>query len=94
MKKCETKQFRPLVILGPSGAGKGTLIKKLIERYPEHFSFSVSYTTRNKRVEEINGIDYNFVSNDVFQKMTSEGAFIEYGMIHGNMYGTTKIQIC
>jgi len=81
---------RPVVISGPSGVGKGTLIGKLIERFDEGtFGFSVSHTTRQSRPGEINGEHYHFVSMDEMMDSVVAGQFIEYSSVHGNVYGTS-----
>ncbi|EDO18905.1 hypothetical protein Kpol_1023p74 [Vanderwaltozyma polyspora DSM 70294] len=81
---------RPIVISGPSGTGKSTLLKKLFAEYPTSFGFSVSSTTRGPRPGEVNGKDYNFVKVDDFQGMIDSGdKFIEWAQFSGNYYGTT-----
>ena len=85
--------YRPLVIVGPSGAGKGTLISHFTKAHPDFYRFSVSYTTRQPRQGEVHGKDYFFVTRDEFTKLVDEGAFIEHMEVHGNMYGTVKQQI-
>ena len=60
--------YRPLIIAGPSGVGKGTLIKRLTEQdFPDRFGFSVSYTTRKPRPGEVDGVHYNFVERSDFE---------------------------
>jgi len=61
--------YKPIIILGPSGVGKSTLIKKLYNKYPDRFGFSVSYTTRAPRKGEQHGINYFFVSKNDFEKL-------------------------
>ncbi|CAL9735643.1 guanylate kinase [Monosporozyma servazzii] len=80
---------RPIVISGPSGTGKSTLLKKLFAEYPDTFGFSVSSTTRQPRAGEVNGKDYNFSTVDDFKKMIDESKFIEWAQFSGNYYGTT-----
>ncbi|CAK4664091.1 hypothetical protein LEN26_000992 [Aphanomyces euteiches] len=80
----------PLVIAGPSGVGKGTLINKLLAKYPTLFGFSVSHTTRGPRPGEENGIAYHFVTKDEFDEAVEANAFLEYARVHGNGYGTSK----
>lgn len=91
----KTRQsFRPLIVSGPSGVGKGTIIKQLTDvLYPGKFGFSVSYTTRAPRVGEIDGTHYNFVTREIFEQMIAESKFIEHCQVHSNMYGTAKSQI-
>ncbi len=77
------------VISAPSGAGKSTLIKRLIARMPE-LSFSVSYTTRAPRAQEMDGSDYNFVSRKVFERMLRRNEFVEWAEVYGHLYGTAQ----
>ena len=81
---------RPLVFAGPSGAGKGTLIDKLMKKYPGAFGFSVSHTTRGPRPGEVNGVHYHFTTRDVMQREIDDGAFIEHADVHGRFYGTSR----
>ncbi|EFC49116.1 guanylate kinase [Naegleria gruberi] len=81
--------FRPIVICGPSGVGKGTLIQKLFKEYPNIFGFSVSHTTRGPRPGEENGVHYYFSTKEIMQKEIDEGKFIEHANVHGNLYGTS-----
>ncbi|RKP30008.1 guanylate kinase [Metschnikowia bicuspidata] len=80
---------RPVVISGPSGTGKSTLLKKLFAEFPEKFGFSVSNTTRSLRIGEQDGVDYHFTSVEDFQKMIAEEKFIEWAQFSGNYYGTS-----
>ncbi|KAI6112778.1 guanylate kinase, partial [Pisolithus sp. B1] len=79
----------PLVVFGPSGVGKGTLIKRLFADYPDKFAFSVSHTTRAPRPGETDGKEYHFVSQDTFKSLLSENAFIEHAQFSSNFYGTS-----
>lgn len=85
-----TDPLAPLVVVGPSGVGKGTLIKRLMEEFPDCFGFSVSSTTRKPRPGEVDGVDYHFASFDVMKKEAEEGKFVEHANVHTNMYGTSK----
>lgn len=80
---------RPIVISGPSGTGKSTLLKKLFAEYPDTFGFSVSSTTRKPRPGEVNGVHYNFVTVDEFKRMIENNEFVEWAQFSGNYYGTT-----
>lgn len=80
---------QPVVICGPSGVGKGTLIGKLMKDFPEKFGFSVSHTTRNPRVKEIDGVHYHFASRSVMAQEIKDGKFLESAEVHGNLYGTS-----
>ena len=81
-----------LVISGPSGAGKGTLVKMLTQEFP-NITFSVSYTTRSPRRGEKQGIDYFFVDKERFKELVERDFFAEWAQVHGNFYGTPKIEI-
>lgn len=76
-----------LVISGPSGVGKGTICKELMQRYPD-IKFSVSMTTRSPREKEADGVDYFFTDRDTFEDMIKKNQFLEYATVHGNYYGT------
>ena len=78
-----------LVISGLSAAGKGTIVKSLIDKYKD-YALSISATTREKRNGEVDGVDYFFISRDEFIKMISDNAFLEYAEYVGNFYGTPK----
>ncbi|RLM98416.1 guanylate kinase 1-like [Panicum miliaceum] len=80
---------KPVVISGPSGVGKGTLIAKLMKDYPSKFGFSVSHTTRSPREKEIDGVHYHFTERSKIEKDISEGKFLEFAHVHGNVYGTS-----
>jgi len=77
-----------LVISAPSGAGKTTLCKRLLQASSSFIS-SVSFTTRRPRRNEIEGVDYYFVSQEEFQKMIEKRRFIEWTEVHGHLYGTS-----
>ena len=78
-----------VILSSPSGAGKTTITKKNPRKY-KSFKISVSLTTRKPRPNEIDGVDYHFVSNDEFKKLIEEGKFYEYAKIFNNFYGTLK----
>ncbi len=80
---------RLYVVSAPSGAGKTSLVKALMEREPE-LRFSVSYTTRAPRANEIDGRDYHFVTPEVFQRMARGGEFLEHAQVFDNFYGTGR----
>lgn len=82
-----------ILILGPSGSGKGTILKALRERHPE-FVFPVSCTTRDPRPGEVEGEVYHFVDKDEFKRRIEAGEFLEWAVVHGdNYYGTLKESI-
>jgi guanylate kinase len=80
-------QGRLYVVAAPSGAGKTSLVKALMEREPR-IQFSVSYTTRRPRANEIPGRDYHFVSPERFQEMVANHEFLEHAQVFDNCYGT------
>ncbi|GKC43973.1 guanylate kinase 2-like protein [Tanacetum coccineum] len=80
---------RPVVISGPSGVGKGTLINMLMKEFPTMFGFSVSHTTRGPREKEQNGVHYHFSKRDVMEQEIRDGKFLEFAAVHGNLYGTS-----
>src|SRR5215218_1455637 len=80
------------VVSSPSGGGKGTIIRHVLE-VVGNLSYSVSYTTRAPRPGEVNGREYFFVSRNIFDEMVAAGEFLEWACVHGNFYGTAKKQI-
>ena len=78
-----------VILSSPSGVGKTTITKKIQQKYPS-FKISVSHTTRLPRSNEVNGLDYNFISNLEFEKLINEDKFYEYAKIFDNYYGTLK----
>ncbi|CAG2193232.1 E2.7.4.8 [Mytilus edulis] len=82
--------FRPIVISGPSGGGKSTLLTRLFKEFPDCFAFSVSHTTRNPRAGEQDGKDYFFVTRPDFEALMAENGFLEHAEFSGNRYGTSK----
>lgn len=82
---------RPLLIVisAPSGTGKTTLCDRLISEF-RTMKYSVSCTTRQPRDGEIDGVDYHFLSDELFRRKVGEGAFLEYAKVHDHMYGTLK----
>jgi guanylate kinase len=84
--------FVLLILSSPSGAGKTTLTRKLLESFPE-LRFSVSHTTRSPRANEVDGRDYHFTDRQGFEAMVDRGAFLEWAEVHGNLYGTSLAEI-
>jgi guanylate kinase len=78
-----------IVISAPSGAGKSTLCDLLLQNYPE-LCYSISCTTREPRINEEDGEDYHFITEERFKKLIAEDAFLEHALVHGNYYGTLK----
>ena len=79
----------PVVFAGPSGVGKGTIVKMLMDKYPSLFGFSVSHTTRAPRPGEEDGVHYNFVAKEDMEAAIGRGEFIEHAAVHTNFYGTS-----
>jgi guanylate kinase len=78
---------RLIVLTGPSGVGKGTLLKELLQRHPELY-VSISATTRSPRPDEVDGINYYFLTRDRFTAMIAAGEFLEWAEFASNYYGT------
>jgi guanylate kinase len=87
-----SSEFLLLILSSPSGAGKTTLTRKLLERFPD-LLFSVSHTTRAPRANEVDGRDYHFVDRARFEAMVAAGSFLEWAEVHGNLYGTSLAEI-
>ena len=80
------------MITGPSGVGKGTLIRTLLERIPA-LELSVSATTRRPRPGEMQGVAYHFLSEDEFERRVQAGEFVEHARYSGNRYGTLRTEL-
>lgn len=85
-------QGKPIVITGPSGVGKGTIVRSLLQRHPE-LCLSISTTTRKPRPGEVEGIDYYFTSRDAFEEAIARSEFLEWAEYAGNYYGTPKTKV-
>ena len=90
----KTKKYGSLIIIsGTTCAGKGTVIKKILERHND-IVLSISYTSRAKRENEKDGVDYYFVTKEEFKRKIDNDEFLEYAMVHYNdYYGTPKSEI-
>jgi len=77
------------VVSAPSGAGKGTVLKGVLEAVPG-LMLSVSHTTRDPRPGEVDGVSYHFIGRGQFQELIQHGDFLEWAEVHGNMYGTSR----
>ena len=80
------------VVCSPSGGGKGTLIQRVLQTVPD-IDYSVSYTTRAPRAGEIDGVNYHFVTREEFERMRDRGEFLEWAVVHGNLYGTSRAAV-
>jgi len=82
------KKGIPIILSGPSGTGKTTICRRLLEELP-NLKFTVSHTTRSRRKTDVGGRDYFFISKAEFEKMIAGNEFLEWANINGNLYGTT-----
>lgn len=80
------------IVSAPSGTGKTTLCKKAVDFF-DGLRHSISYTTRKARPGEVNGVDYNFVDDAVFDRMIERGEFLEYAGVYGKRYGTSRTDL-
>ena len=81
-----------MVLSGPSGSGKGTIVREILEKHPDTV-LSVSATTRAPRPGEVDGVHYHFIPKDAFLRMIEDNAFLEYAEYNGNYYGTPKAPV-
>ncbi len=86
------KRGRLVAIVGPSGSGKGTLMRRARSRYPD-IIFPISCTTRSARPGEVDGVDYYFLTKEEFERRIQAGEFIEHALFGENYYGTEKAEI-
>jgi guanylate kinase len=87
-----SRRFSNLIVVsGPSGAGKSTVLNRVMAEL-DAIRFSVSHTTRIPRSGEKDGVEYHFVSRREFERLISEGAFLEWAEVHGEMYGTARAE--
>jgi len=86
-------QGKVIVISGPSGVGKGTLIERLKAEMPDLFGFGVSHTTREPRAGDQNGVHYHFSTREQMEKEIEQEFFLEHVNVHGNFYGTSKAAV-
>lgn len=82
----------PLVLAGPSGSGKTTIGREIVERRSDVW-FSISATTRERRVGEVDGRDYQFCSREEFRRMMEDDRLLEYARVHGELYGTPRANL-
>lgn len=81
-----------LVITAPSGTGKTTIYKSILDKH-RNMKFSVSFTTRKKRTDEVDGVDYFFIDRTQFQQKIDRDEFIEWAVVHNELYGTERKQV-
>jgi guanylate kinase len=87
-----SRKGRLFVVSGPSGAGKTSLIQRFLNE-DSNSTFSVSYTTREKRGQEVEGKDYCFVETETFETMIEQSRFLEWETVHGRLYGTPRKEV-
>ncbi|BAZ90303.1 guanylate kinase [Raphidiopsis curvata NIES-932] len=87
-----TRPGKLIVLTGPSGVGKGTLMQKLLAQHPQLY-YSVSATTRSPRPGEIDGKSYYFITPNSFQELVAQGEFLEWAEFAGNYYGTPRAAV-
>ncbi|MBR3017477.1 MAG: guanylate kinase [Clostridia bacterium] len=88
----EERKSMLIVISGPSGVGKGTIFKRLLDN-DKSLTFSVSVTTRKPRIGEKDGVDYFFITDEEYRELLEKDAFLEHATVHDHGYGTLKSQI-
>ncbi len=88
----EAKRGSVFVVSGPSGVGKSTIVKRVLEADPQ-LRFSVSHTTRPPRAGERDGVEYHFVHTDEFLRLIAKDAFLEHAVYQGNYYGTSRAAV-
>lgn len=86
-----TRRGNLFVISAPSGSGKTTLVRRLLDTLDD-VQFSISFTTRSVRGSERDSVDYHFISEESFRSKIEEGEFLEWAEVHGNLYGTSKLE--
>lgn len=92
MTPCIQRKGMLIIISGPSGTGKGTLVKKLMDSDPS-ISFSCSVTTRPPREGELEGVHYHFISQVEYDRLLAQDAFLEHATVHGHRYGTLRQEV-
>ena len=94
-KQSKSDPGKLVIISGPSGVGKSTVVKKLLQQCDLPLELSVSATTRPRREEDTDGVNYHFLTDEQFQQRVSSGDFLEYAEVfgHGHWYGTLKDQV-
>lgn len=92
MENKKVQKGQLIVVSGPSGAGKGTVLARAFDRYP-NLRYSVSVTTRAPREKEVDGVDYYFKNIDEYMKMLHDNEFLEHQCVYGNYYGTPRKKV-
>jgi guanylate kinase len=92
IKHMDTRKGKLILVVGPTGSGKGTLVEHIEKTYPD-ISYSISCTTRQMRPNEVEGKDYYFLSKEEFKQRIAAGDFLEWARYGGNYYGTPKAEV-
>ena len=93
MEGTKPEANKVLVVVGPSGAGKDTVMQKVFEKHPDYFKKGVTHTTRKMRPGEKEGYNYYYISKEDFLKLKDENSFVEYNFYNGNYYGLSKKEL-
>ena len=93
MEGTKPEANKVLVVVGPSGAGKDTVMQKVFEKHPDYFKKGVTHTTRKMRPGEKEGYNYYYISKEEFLKLKDENSFVEYNFYNGNYYGLSKKEL-
>lgn len=94
MEDVTPPKYDMVVFTAPSGAGKTTIVRHLLNKYKDALGFSISATTREKRANEVDGVDYFFLTQEAFKEKTNNGEFVEWEEVYeGKYYGTLKSEI-
>ena len=93
MEGTKLEANKVLVVVGPSGAGKDTVMQKVFEKHPDYFKKGVTHTTRKMRPGEKEGYNYYYISKEDFLKLKDENSFVEYNFYNGNYYGLSKKEL-
>ena len=89
----EESNKKVLVVVGPSGVGKDTVMQKILEKYPNYFKKGTTHTTRNIRPGEKDGVNYYFVSKEEFLQLEKENKLVENNLYNNNYYGLSKMEL-
>ena len=92
-KDLQVSKGKLFVFAAPSGAGKTTLVHAVVQKHQDDLRFSISYTTREPRSNEANGVDYLFVDKNEFMKLRDQGEMLEYAEVFDNYYATSRSQV-
>ena len=89
----EKEQTKVLIVVGPSGVGKDSLMQRLFEKYPNSFQKAVTHTSRGRREGEVDGVNYHYVTREEFEDLKSKDGFVETNYYNNNYYGLSKKEL-